>query len=641
MLIHPDTDRYRDLFGALDQAFTSRLPPHGVLVEALADPSIDPNVIDERFDITGSIGSAGLLRAQGVRDLQSGVRHMMRALAVPRLGVGADASHGFRSQLLPAVQNIMKPEAIASSLEGQAVQVALGLATAPNKAAVVGRAAFGVGLSALSAMGPIGAAAAAIIGFAAAIFSAFRRRKLAAAKDAKARRIEAYRLMPPLQQPREQVDTWYVNNVLLPVMEGGQWTRVFKPRFDPRREWVGIEREGGFAFAPGIETKNEDAFGNASQVFEPTDGIGFLPGMNRITSVVQVSLDPESSAVDHWYTRGGPWPIHQQMVQDVGDFYVNTGRLAAVMWAWATQQDASPHLYKIHVGEPGGPGDDHLHYLWREYCRGGLRYLRENALDYYAIDPRTGPSRERVRNSGNREFLFGSAIACAIGAWRCRQTGGTNTHPTYSSLTEGAWEREDMKRPGLGPGRMGEMGCVMDPPSTFAGTAERPCLTTLYETYLCDLLIRVRRRQEHFLKHSLACAYVRSSWDAFRDPTLREQLNRMRATLLEHPDRKLVDLRDVPTGEMFEGRDWRERLIESGVPKFRTITTLAVAPGTLEPVTKPPPKVPYVGASMPFTDVVVPPPARSGVWSSAAALGVVALLGGGALALHRYRSREW
>lgn len=70
------------------------------------------------------------------------------------------------------------------------------------------------------------------------------------------------------------------------------------------------------------------------------------------------------------------------MVTDVGRYYVNTTRLASIIWAWATAYDASPDLYKIDVGVPGGPGSEHLHARWKRYCDGGLRFLRE-ASDWF------------------------------------------------------------------------------------------------------------------------------------------------------------------------------------------------------------------------------------------------------------------
>jgi len=146
-----------------------------------------------------------------------------------------------------------------------------------------------------------------------------------------------------------------------------------------------------------------------------------------------------------------------------------------------------------------------------------------------------------------------------------------------------------------------EYGCVLHPNQTLAKSQGEPCLVSLYDTHLRKTLDDLRKRQVHYLRHSLLCAYVRSSWDAFKDDKMMALLKQMRATLLEHPDRRLVDLADVPMGEMFEGRDWREQLKEKGVQSRPPgLLGLKLSVGTIEPSKEPPPKVEEDPRPMPF-----------------------------------------
>ena len=655
-VIEPGSSRFSAYFGSIqDKKFESRLPPYDVLQQSLADPSLDPTKIDEAFAINEQIGSAGILRKQGVADLQLGSKFMLRALSVPVSGVDGVPGNGMPSHLIQAVGDITAPVQLATSLSLDGVTDALGLLQPgqdPGKTAA--RAAFGIGMTVLSAMGPIGAAASAIIGFAAAIFSAFKSKSIREAKDEEARRRAAYEALPPLQEQKTNVDDWYVDSVLLSVMETGSWTPIFSPRFDWNREWVAVPRNGGYAIAPGSVLSIKDDFGYETRIFEPAGGIGFVPGFNRITSVVQVSVDWMSPAYKHMQENfSGYYPIMQSGVQDVGSFYVNTSRLAAVAWSWVSKQDAGLDLFKVHVGTHDGPGD-HLMSRWRKYCEAGVRFLTSNASAWYSPEEYTA----RIR-SGDPGYMMGSAIGCAIGAWRCNIEGGTNNHPIYSHLTSGGFDTFDIGvKPGLGPGRRDEWGCVMNPASTVATSKDGvSCLFTIYDLKIRSVLEELRKRQIYYLRHSLVSAYVRASWDAFKDPDLKDLLLNLRSKLLEHPDRKLVNLRDVPTQEPgVPGREgtWRDQLIASGVPRIPMVTKIKLGQqhpaGTIEPTDEPPPDVPGVDSAMPFGGFSVaqepnePPvdtsPAPSKAWRRIAIGGGAVLAAAGlAAAGMRRRSR--
>ena len=416
MLIDPDTERYNELFGKLPVKFESQSPPYEVIQDGLLDPSIAPENVDADFVIPG-IGARGVLYQQGVADLQSGVRFMLRHVATAYNVGGTDldrASNGLLSRYMPALEQVTTPASLGATLSEEGVSIALGVTPTTNAAGVVGKVAFGVGMTALSSAGPIGAAAAAIIGFVTAIVSAFTSKKRREAKDRKDRQRALFESFPPLQEQKDRVDDWYVRAVILTIMQQGSWTALFRPRFDPRKEWRGAGRSGGFAFAPGDGVGDEDEFGNKTTLFTSNGGVGFIPGRNEITSVIQVGLDPFGPEIEHWYNTktASEWPIKQAHVQDVGAFYTNTTRLCAVAWSWVAYQEASPDLYKVFPGKRDTPDESSLHYQWREYCEGGLRFLLGNATDWF----NPGDRDKRLYNRDDMSWVFGMAIGCGIGA---------------------------------------------------------------------------------------------------------------------------------------------------------------------------------------------------------------------------------
>lgn len=596
MQIEVGSDRYREIFGdRFEDPFQSRLPGFDVLVSALSDPSIDPDQIEEIRDGIARARSDGtsVLMSLGSQDFLKISQYALNRIVRQYSGGLSKLSAGIPSYLGQAFEIVAR----------QGWEFGSAIADDTLDEFLI-ESAWAGGMQALGAIGPIGKIAAAIAGFGREIYRAFQQREIRKDMQARQRQAEAFSRMPPLQQNRKETDDWYLNSVVLTSMETGNWTRLFSPRFDPTKEWRGIERNGGFAFAPGNRIKGStDEFGREVEVFETAkdNGVGMVPGLDFITSVVQVSLDPMSPVMDG--PRKGSlanqnWPIKPSMVQDVGKFYINTGRLCAVAWSWATVPDASPHLYKIDVGLPSPLRLGSLHAKWSSYCALGLDYLRKNADDW-----ENNAGKGRVL-SGNLEYLYGSAIACAIGTWTCTWNGGTTLHPTFRQFAPG-FEREQMNSlANMHPDAW--LGCVM-PPQYTAKTGEgQPCLRSLYETHIRPVLVEVRRRQEYFLRHSLVCAYVREGWDCFQDPKMLDLLRKQRQLLLVHPDRHLVVLDDVPNEEPFDGGDFRTKLIASGVKRRPPFLAggggrgTKGPPGTLEPTDAPPPVVPPSEVPMPF-----------------------------------------
>ena len=626
MIIELGTDRYKELFGARDYSarFESKLPSYNVLLTALRDPSLKSDAIDQVLQASNSAGS---LHSAAIADLQLGSQ-VLTYMRVAASRVGDDLAlpgNGMLTSMSEGLVQTMQSFKVPSRMDPAQVE------------ALLADAAFAVGLKGLGALGPIGKIAAAIIGAAKAIIEMVQKRKADEKFSAEHREKKIYLTLPPLQQPDTEVDSFYVESVLRPIMETGAWTSLFSPRFEGD-EWKGIERNGGFAFAPGKRIPGVDAFGKPNEVFTPGPGVGLIPGLDRVTSVVQVSLDPMS--LKEW-NGSGRWPVKPTMVTDVGKFYVNTGRLAAIAWGWATAYDASPDLYKIDVGVHNGPGDKHLHHRWKRYCDGGIRYMQETSDDWVNNN---GKGRAL---SGNAEFILGTGIACAVGGWRCMNTleGGK-----YERVTPG-WIGDDMSKFGLGKGTL---GCVMDPPSMQVRDQQgERCVLTLYDVYIRRVLEKVRDRQIYYLWHSLVAAYVRADFDAFRDPKMKAELMRARKVLLEHPDRKLVELDDVADDEPGlpgSGKTWKQQLLARGVRPPHPfqhggrIRTAGSQPGTLKPDKDPPPKVPVSKFPMPFGDRVddnaadpTPEKSRTLLW---AAGGTALVSGGAALAYYLKKKRD-
>lgn len=602
MLIDPTSARYKELFGHFPYAlieFKGSMPQYETLVRCLVDPSIcasGEQPIEKLQDFKE-------LFARQTRDLQLGVQYLLHDLVMRPEEIMPDSTTGLLRNLQSTLPAITTKILVARSLSEAGVQDELV------------NASFGLALKGLSALGPYGKIAAAIIGFGKFIFDVVRKRDQIQKANAKERELLAWSQMPPLQQPSTQTDDYLVMRIK-DRMTGGSWTPIFSPRFKATAEWVGVERNGGFAFAPGSTSPAPDLFGRGTQVFTPDDGFGFIPGLDRLTSVVQVSLRPDDPRIGKWrYDPGYFWPIGPAMVRDVGDFYVNTCRLASVAWSWVADQDASPNLYKVHVGEPGGAGDDHLHYLWSRYCQGAMDYLLTKVADWKTV---TG---------SNLEYLYGSGLGCILGTWQCRLGPDSTTYaPRYQRIPEPGLPGAEMNA----STSLAANGCVMSPATLRAAAEGKGCLMSLYDTHIRPMLLEVRRRQVHFLRHSLVCAYVRESWDAFKDPALRDLLRAMRQKLLQHPDRFLVELDDVPDSELHLGKDWRQQLVAAGVKKkWGPVGKLAV--GTLEPTDEPAPVVPRDPRPMPWGDYTAPTRPRSrapailaGV-TGAAALGALLL----------------
>ena len=357
-----------------------------------------------------------------------------------------------------------------------------------------------------------------------------------------------------------------MQNQLRAIMTSQDWTPIFLPRFTG--EWIGIERDKGFAFAPGKKVAWSDDFGgDQGEAFEPSGGVGLIPGTSILTSVVQVNLDPRGKAFQSFLKGGddprGPMTASNplsgaQYVIDTGSFYTATARLGALAWEWATRP-GSTYLYRLDALR--------MHAAWQAYCDGGLEYLRERVFPWYAklVQAQADGKADNL----NLEGFFGAAVYYGVGSWAGRQSDGTNLHPVFTvfDLPSGR-HREAIKHAGLYPGSQHSgafLPILSEPTKGF-----QACMGTMYERNpaIRETLNALQARQRSDLRRSLVCAYVRRNDAAFAgDPELGKLLDRMRALLLTSEDRFAVNMLDVPEGEPHAGKDWREQLLRAGVPE--------------------------------------------------------------------------
>lgn len=631
MIVEPNSPKAEEIFGiALPELATglfqnnSAMPPYVVMQAAIfGDPSIIP---DELSVLTGEEGDLSVLEtdSQGyvnVNTLQWAATRDFAwssgyAIWDQMADLGGLGQVGGREALGILSKNITAVRSIAHSL----TQLPVGSMDAEMVKEYMVNMGFGLGMEALSAVGGIyGKIAAAVLGFAQSLRSIIKAQKEAEKLQEKVDQAVAYMQLPPLMQATSETDNWYCGTVVRAIMATGDWTPLFSPRFDNEQDgssgdWFGAMRHGGMAFAPGEWREPTNSEYSVDEMGQPLGkfisakyrglgGVGLIPGTNRITSVIQVSLSKDAPSVKTWRDphAGGAYPVYATMVQDVGDWYMTSARTATSAWNWA-MKDGAPSLYKI---------DTHfLHERWRRYCQSGLRFIRERV------------TWELTQKGNPLMFMYGAAIACSIGAWSCELAGGTTANPLRSPLdlspgVMGAHPRTSAFgiQSLLGPemsehhhfGGLSEtFGCVMQPSAVpitpqgylFAGTDRPPwndpawddaCLSDMYSAFIRFVLDDVRKRQLYFIKATPVCAYVRENWAAFRqfgdrdeeiaDQDLYDWLITARKALLQHPIRTTVNLKDVPENEPpvpgFPGATYKEQLIESGVPPTPQITQLS------------------------------------------------------------------
>lgn len=558
--LRPGTPEYEALFGAnfdLDD-FRSALPTHQQLQNAWLDPSVREGL---------GLDDAAKIFAKQTKDLQKGAQGLLWTMTTD-LSVKGAALANMPTELLSGVRSVIKSTPILSSLSEIDTFDTFDAAGSGKAGKVVGSLALGVGLAAVGTSVPVvGQIAAVVVFLGKAIYSVIHMQKVKRQREDAAAREALYESFPPLQTADSMTDEGLVNNQLRPILQTQDWTRIFCPRFRGKM-WVGIERDKGFAFAPGEATEWSDEFGgDKGEAFQASGGVGLIPGTNVLTSVIQVNLDPRGTAFQN-FLKGGQDPRGSysafnptngsNYIIDTGSFYVATARLAGLVWEWATKP-RSPFLYRLDCIQ--------MHDEWKNYCDLGIDYLRERVFPWYS----KMANGDGTRKAENLEGFFGSAVYYGVGSWACYVTGGTNHHPIWTKFDiPSGWYREEMARGGLYPDSIssGAFLPILGQPSK----GFQNCMGTIYQRTpaIRDVLNQLQARQRHSLQTSLVGAYVRRTDAAFAgDPTLAVLLDKVRDIMLTHEARFAINMLDVPVGEKHRGKDWVELLLAAGVPKYQ------------------------------------------------------------------------
>lgn len=579
------TREFQEVFGTdlSDlESFKSSLPSYQEIQLSWCDPSIRASLGLDRFETIAS---------NQARDLRRGARGLLFDLAGD-LGTEAAKFANFPTEKLAGLRACIQSSPILGSLSESDVASIFNAQDTEGALKAAANVALGVGLAAVGTAIPIvGQIGAAVVALGKAIYGVISAQKRALDRQDAAVREALYRTFPPLQSADSVTDSGIVQNQLRPIMSSNDWTPIFLPRFSG--EWVGIERDKGFAFAPGKKVSWSDEFaGDKGEAFEPSGGVGLIPGTSILTSVIQVNLDPRGAAFQSFLKGGGDPrgagsainPMSgAQYVIDTGSFYVATARLGALAWEWATRV-GSPYLYRLDAVR--------MHAAWKAYCDAGIDYLRERVFPWYGklVQARADGDVDNM----NLEGFFGAAVYYGVGSWACLHTGGTDPHPIFSRFDAPSGRyREQMKRTKLYPGSVHSgafLPILSEPKPGF-----QACMGTIYERNpaIRDVLNKLQERQRSDLRRTLVCAYVRHTDAAFAgDPALANLLGEMRRLLLASPDRFQVNILDVPDGETHNGQDWREQLLTSGVP---ALPNKFMAPGGLKLGTgesSPPPQLP-------------------------------------------------
>lgn len=569
--ISKNSELYDKIFKGenVPDSFQSKFPNYEELTNGFLDPS------------------ACLIRMSNKRlngDQTSDLRESSRVITkdlIRNLGE-TDTSINFPSILIDGVFNVVKSENVSETLSDYDVLNSIVAVKKANTSGIGGVPGLVIGgaLLTLSVTVPLlGTIASAIVGIATGIAKAIKtsneKKEL---KDAGVR-AALYKTFPPLQTAGSATDTAMVN-AISPFLKTNDWTCIYAPRF--KGDWVGLPRAGGYAFAPGSIEKDVDEFeSDVSEKFVPTGAIGVIPGTNIVTSVIQVSLstdpeDPYSGPFQSYMTKSGannkygPDPRTLDgawsRVNDVGLYYPTTGQVGSMWWQIALQEG---NWYKFRIDSI------RLHKEWKEYCEGGLAYIRNKCYKWIPGNL-----------NSDYENYFGSGIFYGIGAWSGNVTGGTSMHPSYQTWARPfGYTRQDLVTANLykqgdkinssKSGGFLPLTAVTDKNGKFISDWWcDSCMGTIYDRGydIKSKLDDLRKRQEWDLYSSLASAYCSINDSAFvADDKLTDLLLSRRKLLLEHPDRKLININDVLEDEpglqgIKNSDSWKQQLLDSGVP---------------------------------------------------------------------------
>ena len=273
------TAEFEAAFGsALNEydTFASEFPTYQQIQNSWLDPSVGASWGLDRFETTA---------ARQARDLRKGARLLLFDLATD-LGTEVTKFSNFPTEMLGGLRSVIDSTPIGTALSEIDVADVFDAAIKGKAGKAIATVSLGVGLAAVGTAIPVvGQIGAALAALAAGIVKIIKSRKAKQDHEDAAVREAMYRSFPPLQQADSVTDSGLVQNQIRTTLQTQDWTRLFLPRF--KGEWVGIERDRGFAFAQGEVDKWSDEFaGDEGEAFVPSGGVGLIPGTTILTSVI-------------------------------------------------------------------------------------------------------------------------------------------------------------------------------------------------------------------------------------------------------------------------------------------------------------------------------------------------------------------
>lgn len=352
------------------------------------------------------------------------------------------------------------PASIASSVATGVTELYRGKPTSVQDLGIqLAHAGIGVVTNALAAIPIVGQIAGAIGGIASLL--------IGLAQDEPQRAAE---FLPPLQDYSEEVDEWIVNNQVLPAVGTLDWTGLFLPRY--RGTWRAAEREHGWAMR-----------GSA-----PGSGVGFVPGTQRVTGILQTYFVYKS-------VRKG---FQLAEARDQGSFYPGAAQILSATIEQAAK--AQTQLYNV---------DTHaIERRWRDYIAG-------------AID--LGTALWQAHGG----VMWGGALKDAGMSTLTDEQARTIARAMMAQLTVSAVD-----------GRIAGIG-------TYGWTPSNQGLN-VFDAFIAPWCERVRARQLHQLGTIVGTAYTDESQAAFAgDQQLLLKLRINRGLLLSSPWRYKVVVPDM------------------------------------------------------------------------------------------------
>jgi hypothetical protein len=280
---------------------------------------------------------------------------------------------------------------------------------------------------------------------------------------------EAQVIFPPMEQYSEETDTFVVNEQVLPASATLDWTRLLMPRY--AGEWKAYGREGKGITARGVVGGG---------------GVGFMPGTQRITGMIQV----------FWLRRGHAAEVSPEINtshNDVGSFYPGAAQLLTALHEQCAK--VQTQLYNIDTTQ--------IVSAWEDYV--------------------------------------GAAFELAAGIYERKTWAVAGTPLADQTLAQNRVFAQDIVAPLLrGPG--GRIDLLTTNWTPAQGVPKNTVLSIIK-----PWCARVRQRQWNNLSRIVGAAYTDPSQGAFRNRQMLDKLHMMRQVLLQHParhDAKLVDVID-------------------------------------------------------------------------------------------------